>query len=115
MSKQFDVVVIGGGPGGYAAALYSAAAGLNVALVERDERLGGTCLLRGCIPTKALLKNAEVYNHFKHAEEWGISYKDLTFDFPKIVARSRKVCGRLQTTTSARPKPAKSFARFKTS
>jgi dihydrolipoamide dehydrogenase len=88
--RQFDVVVIGGGPGGYVAAIRASQLGLKSAVVERD-KLGGVCLNWGCIPTKALLKNAEVYHQFKHADEWGISYKDLSFDFSKIIARSRKV------------------------
>lgn len=71
MSDQFDLVVIGGGPGGYSAALYGASAGLNVALVERDA-LGGTCLNRGCIPAKAFLETAAVKRHVDHAAEFGI-------------------------------------------
>jgi dihydrolipoamide dehydrogenase len=88
--RTFDLAVVGGGPGGYVAAIRASQLGMKTVVVERD-KLGGVCLNWGCIPTKALLKNAEIYNHFKHAEEWGISYKDLSFDFPKIVARSRKV------------------------
>lgn len=88
--RQFDVVVIGGGPGGYVAAIRAAQLGMKTAVIERD-KLGGVCLNWGCIPTKALLKNAEIYNQFKHADEWGITYKDLKFDFSKIVQRSRKV------------------------
>ena len=88
--RQFDVAVIGGGPGGYVAAIRASQLGMKVAVIERD-KLGGVCLNWGCIPTKALLKNAEIFQHFKHADEWGITYKDLQFDFPKIIARSRKV------------------------
>jgi dihydrolipoamide dehydrogenase len=88
--RQFDVAIIGGGPGGYVAAIRAAQLGMKTVVIEKD-KLGGVCLNWGCIPTKALLKNAEVYNHFKHAEEWGISYKDLKVDFPKIIERSRKV------------------------
>ncbi|MBI4546961.1 MAG: dihydrolipoyl dehydrogenase [Ignavibacteriae bacterium] len=88
--RQFDIAVIGGGPGGYVAAIRASQLGFKVAVIERD-RLGGICLNWGCIPTKALLKNAEIYQHFKHADEWGISCKDLKFDFSKIVERSRKV------------------------
>jgi dihydrolipoamide dehydrogenase len=91
--KQYDVAIIGGGPGGYVAAIRAAQLGFKTAVIERD-RLGGICLNWGCIPTKALLKNAEIYNHFKHADEWGISYKDLSFDFSKIVKRSRDVAMR---------------------
>jgi len=72
MSDGYDVVVIGAGTGGYACALRAAQLGRRVALVERDERLGGTCLLRGCIPTKALLRSAEVMDTIARSEEWGI-------------------------------------------
>ncbi len=88
--RAFDVVVIGGGPGGYVAAIRAAQHGLKTAVVERD-RLGGICLNWGCIPTKALLKNAEIYRTFSSADEWGISVKDLRFDFSKIIKRSRDV------------------------
>ncbi|HYQ87656.1 MAG TPA: dihydrolipoyl dehydrogenase [Bacteroidota bacterium] len=91
--RQFDLAVIGGGPGGYVAAIRASQLGLTTAVIEQD-RLGGICLNWGCIPTKALLKNAEVYTHFKNAEEWGISCKDLKFDFPKIIKRSRDVADR---------------------
>ena len=70
-SDHFDLVVIGGGPGGYSAALYGASAGLNVALVEKDA-LGGTCLNRGCIPAKAFLETAAVKRHVDHAADFGI-------------------------------------------
>jgi dihydrolipoamide dehydrogenase len=88
--RQFDLAILGGGPGGYVAAIRAAQLGMKTAVVERD-RLGGICLNWGCIPTKALLKNAELYRHFREAEEWGISCKDLSFDFSKIVKRSRDV------------------------
>jgi len=88
--QNVDVVVVGGGPGGYVAAIRAAQLGMKTIIVERD-KLGGICLNWGCIPTKALLKNAEIYTEFKHAEEWGIRYDNLTFDFAKIIARSRKV------------------------
>jgi dihydrolipoamide dehydrogenase len=68
----YDVVVLGGGTGGYSTALRAAQLGLHVALVERDDRLGGTCLLRGCIPTKALLRSAEVLDTVERSAEWGI-------------------------------------------
>lgn len=91
--RQFDLAVIGGGPGGYVAAIRAAQLGMKAAVIERD-KLGGICLNWGCIPTKALLKNAELYRHFKDADEWGITYKDLKFDFSKIVKRSRDVAAR---------------------
>ncbi|MEX2089929.1 MAG: FAD-dependent oxidoreductase, partial [Bacteroidota bacterium] len=92
--KQFDVTVIGGGPGGYVSAIRAAQLGMKVVLVERD-RLGGICLNWGCIPSKALLKSAELYQTFKRAEEYGISYKDLNYDFAKIIKRSRGVADRI--------------------
>jgi len=88
--RAFDVLVIGGGPGGYVAAIRAAQHGLKAAVVERDQ-LGGICLNWGCIPTKALLKNAEIYSTLRHADQWGISFTDLKFDFPKIIQRSRNV------------------------
>jgi len=72
MSDAYDVVVIGAGTGGYSCALRAAQLGKRVALVERDERLGGTCLLRGCIPTKALLQSAAVMDIVDRSAEWGI-------------------------------------------
>ena len=88
--KKFDVVVLGGGPGGYVAAIKSSQLGFRTAVVER-EKIGGICVNWGCIPTKALLKNAEIYEHLQHAAEWGISFSDLNFDMKKIIKRSRNV------------------------
>ena len=90
----FDVVVVGGGPGGYVAAIRAAQLGLKAAVVER-EHLGGICLNWGCIPTKALLRSAEVYHLFKHADEFGLSADKVGYDTEKVVARSRKVAQRL--------------------
>ena len=92
--KECDVLVIGGGPGGYTAAIRAAQLKLRAAVVER-ERLGGICLNWGCIPTKALLRNAEVLAGFRKAEEWGISYDNLRFDFTKMIRRSRGVADRV--------------------
>ncbi len=92
--KEFDVLVIGGGPGGYTAAIRAAQLKMKTGIVERD-RLGGVCLNWGCIPTKALLKNAEILRSFKKAEEWGIRYENLTFDFGAIIKRSRGVSDRV--------------------
>src|SRR5436189_746007 len=92
---SFDIVIVGGGPGGYVAAIRAAQLGMKTAVVER-EHMGGICLNWGCIPTKALLRTSEVYNLFKHAEDFGLSVKDVSFDPAKIVARSRKVAGQLR-------------------
>jgi dihydrolipoamide dehydrogenase len=86
-AEQFDLVVIGGGPGGYAAAFYGASAGLNVALIERDT-IGGTCLNRGCIPAKAFLETAAVNRHVLHAADFGINTTSAGVDFG--VAQNRK-------------------------
>jgi dihydrolipoamide dehydrogenase len=91
---NFDVLIIGAGPGGYVTAIRAAQLGLKVAIIER-EHLGGICLNWGCIPTKALLRSAEIYHYMKHAENYGLSAKDISFDPAKIVARSRGVSGRL--------------------
>ncbi len=93
-SIQADVVVIGGGPGGYVAAIRAAQLGRQVVLVERAE-LGGICLNWGCIPTKALLRSAEMYGAMQHAGEYGLSATEVTFDYPAVVARSRAVSQRL--------------------
>lgn len=92
--RQYDVTIVGGGPGGYVAAIRAAQLGLKVGLVEAD-RLGGVCLNWGCIPSKALLKSAELYNTMKRSAEFGISHKDLSFDFSKIIKRSRDVSERI--------------------
>ncbi len=91
---DFDVAVIGGGPGGYVAAIRAGQLGLRTALVEQDE-LGGICLNWGCIPSKALLKNAEVLSLFQRSEEFGITVDNLQYDFGKAIDRSRGVVRRL--------------------
>ena len=88
--KDFDVVVIGSGPGGYTTAIRASQLGFKTGIIERD-RLGGICLNWGCIPTKALLKNAELMNGMKHMSDFGITYENLKFDFEKIIQRSRGV------------------------
>ena len=90
----FDLIVIGGGPGGYVAAIRAAQLKMKVALVER-EHLGGICLNWGCIPTKALLRSAEIFENIKHAEAYGLSVSKAGFDLQKIVARSRSIAGQL--------------------
>ncbi|MEX0663477.1 MAG: dihydrolipoyl dehydrogenase [Acidimicrobiia bacterium] len=94
MADQFDVVVLGGGPGGYAAALYGAAAGLRIALVE-EQRVGGTCLHRGCIPAKELLQTAEVLRTVQSAKEFGVESSDPTLDLRTSQARKQQVIDRL--------------------
>lgn len=93
MSKleSFDLAVLGAGPGGYTAAIHAAQLGMKVAIVEKDSRLGGTCLLRGCIPTKALLHSADIFEEAKHSEEHGIIIKDAAVDFAKVMSRKEKV------------------------
>ncbi len=91
---SFDIVIVGGGPGGYVAAIRAAQLGMKTAVVER-ENMGGICLNWGCIPTKALLRTSEVYGLIKHAEAYGLSVKDVSYDHKKIVERSRKVAGQL--------------------
>ncbi|MFZ2587467.1 MAG: dihydrolipoyl dehydrogenase [Alphaproteobacteria bacterium] len=96
---NFDMVVIGGGPGGYTAAIRASQLGLKVALVER-EVLGGVCLNWGCIPTKALLKAAEMKRSLAHAAEFGLKVKDEGFDFTRVIARSREVAEKLSKGVS---------------
>jgi dihydrolipoamide dehydrogenase len=91
---HYDVAVIGGGPGGYTAAIRAAQLGLKAAVIERD-RLGGVCLNWGCIPTKALLKNAEIVQTVFHGEEWGITAENIQLDFTRVIRRSRSVADRI--------------------
>lgn len=87
---EYDVVVIGSGPGGYVAAIRASQLGLKTAIVEK-ESLGGVCLNWGCIPTKALIKSAQVFEYIQHAEDYGISVNDVKHDFNKVIKRSRDV------------------------
>jgi dihydrolipoamide dehydrogenase len=92
----FDVTVIGTGPGGYVAAIRAAQVGLKTAIVERDpEGCGGTCLLRGCIPTKALLHTADLYEDLKNRKEYGIVAEGVGLDFPAVMARKERIVRRL--------------------
>jgi dihydrolipoamide dehydrogenase len=93
-TQNFDLVVIGGGPGGYVAAIRGAQLGMSVALVEK-EHLGGICLNWGCIPTKALLRSSEIYHTLQHLPEYGFSVDNIKVDFPNIIKRSRGVSAQL--------------------
>ena len=93
-NQKFDIVVLGSGPGGYVAAIRSAQLGFKTAIVERAE-LGGICLNWGCIPTKALLRSAEVFHNMKNASEYGLSANQPGFDLEKVVARSRGIAAQL--------------------
>ncbi len=91
MSEKYDIAVLGGGPGGYVAAIRAAQLGFKTAVVEKDN-LGGVCLNWGCIPTKSLLKNAELYDTLKnHSDDFGLKVEGLSFDFDKVIKRSRDV------------------------
>ena len=94
MAEEFDVVIIGGGPGGYAAALYGANAGLRIAVVEKD-KVGGTCLHRGCIPAKEFLETAHVYRTVAGAKEFGVQTDQPTVEFATSQARKQKVVDQL--------------------
>ena len=93
---EYDLVVVGAGPGGYVAAIRAGQLGLKTAIVEADE-VGGVCLNWGCIPSKSLLRNAEVLSLFKRASDFGISYDNLSYDFGTAISRSRSVVRRLTT------------------
>jgi dihydrolipoamide dehydrogenase len=95
-STAYDMIVIGAGPGGYVAAIRGAQLGLRVAIVER-EHLGGICLNWGCIPTKAMLRSAEVFHLMQHAPEFGLSASDVGFDLAAVVKRSRKIAAQLNS------------------
>ena len=89
---KYDVIVLGSGPGGYVAAIRASQLGLKTAIVEK-ENLGGVCLNWGCIPTKALLKSAQVFEYLQHAEDYGLSVSSAKADFTKVIGRSRDVAG----------------------
>tara|TARA_Y100001970_G_scaffold154218_2_gene188841 strand:- start:10722 stop:12110 length:1389 start_codon:yes stop_codon:yes gene_type:complete len=90
--ENHDVVILGSGPGGYVTAIRASQLGFNTAIVEK-ESLGGICLNWGCIPTKALLKSAEVFEYLNHAESYGIEVENFSKNFEKVIKRSRKVAG----------------------
>jgi dihydrolipoamide dehydrogenase len=94
LADQYDLIILGSGPGGYVAAIRAAQLGLKTAIVER-EKLGGICLNWGCIPTKALLRTSEINHYLTHASAYGLTAEKVGFDLAKIVDRSRKVAGQL--------------------
>ena len=94
MADQYDLIVLGSGPGGYVAAIRAAQLGLKVAIVER-ENLGGICLNWGCIPTKALLRSAEIFHYMSHAKDYGLAAEKISADLSAVVARSRGVAKQL--------------------
>lgn len=94
MAQEYDLVILGGGTGGYVAAIRASQLGLKTAIVEK-EKLGGTCLHKGCIPSKALLRSAEVFKTTKRSEEYGISTSDVTIQFDKVQERKRKIIDQL--------------------
>jgi dihydrolipoamide dehydrogenase len=94
MANSYDIIVIGSGPGGYVAAIRASQLGLKVAVVEKSY-IGGVCPNWGCIPTKALLRSAEIFHNMQHAKEYGLSAKEVTFDIAAIVKRSRGIAGQL--------------------
>ncbi len=91
MTTTYDVVVIGSGPGGYVAAIRAGQLGLNTAIVEKDDRFGGTCLLRGCIPTKSMLESASLADHARHADDFGVNVGDVSIDIGKVLKRKDRV------------------------
>jgi dihydrolipoamide dehydrogenase len=94
--KKFDIIIIGGGPGGYVTAIRGAQLGLKVCIIE-EKHLGGICLNWGCIPTKALLRSAEVYHNLKNADEFGLTTEKVGFDLKKIIERSRGISDQLSS------------------
>src|SRR6201989_3173810 len=93
---SFDIVIIGSGPGGYVAAIRAAQLGFKTAIIEKSY-LGGICLNWGCIPTKALLRSAEIYHYMQHAKDYGLSADNVKFDPAAVIKRSRGVAGRMNS------------------
>ena len=94
MSQEYDLVILGGGTGGYVAAIRASQLGLKTAIVEKG-KLGGTCLHKGCIPSKALLRSAEVYRAAKHSEDFGVITNEVSFNFVKVQERKNKIIDQL--------------------
>jgi len=91
MSTTYDVVIIGSGPGGYVAAIRAGQLGLKTAIIEKDDRFGGTCLLRGCIPTKSMLESASLADHARHAGDFGVNVGEVSIDLAKVLKRKDRV------------------------
>ena len=102
MAESFDIIVIGSGPGGYVTAIRAAQLGFKTAIVERAF-LGGICSNWGCIPTKALLRSAEIYHYMRHAKDYGLSAENVSFDQAAVVKRSRGVAARTAVRDPDRP------------
>lgn len=111
MPDQFDLIIIGSGPGGYVAAIRASQLGLKTAIIER-ESLGGICLNWGCIPTKALLRSSEIYHYMKQADTYGLSVEKPGFDLDKVIARSRGVARQLNQGVTGLMKKNKITAYF---
>ena len=90
-SSKYDLLILGSGPGGYVAAIRAGQIGLKTAVIEKDGKLGGTCLHVGCIPTKALLFNAEVLDYFNKAQEFGIESRGFSVDWSRVQARKDRI------------------------
>src|SRR3989338_2384482 len=94
MSDKFDLAILGGGPGGYVAAIRAAQLGAKVALIEKD-KVGGTCLNRGCIPTKAIIACVNLYEKIQKAESFGIIAGNISIDFKKVIERKNEIIAKL--------------------
>jgi len=94
MADSYDLIIIGAGPGGYVAAIRAAQLGLKTAIVER-EHMAGICSNWGCIPTKALLRTAEIYGHMAHAKDYGLTAEKFGFDLDATVKRSRQIAAQM--------------------
>ena len=90
---KYDIIIVGSGPGGYVTAIRASQLGFKTALVEK-ESLGGICLNWGCIPTKALLKSAQVFEYLNHANDYGLNIKEFSSDFGAIISRSRNIANK---------------------
>ena len=94
MENKYNLIIVGSGPGGYVAAIRASQLGMKVAIVEK-ESLGGICLNWGCIPTKALLKSAQVFNYVSKSDDFGINVKNATVNFESVINRSRSVADQM--------------------